>query len=271
MHEHLHDPEIAHEGSHVEREQEPQHREVQHALAEGSPQALGQSSVMHLQRAAGNASVSAFVQREEDDRHPVKDVVESGSGRPLEPEVRVDMEQRLGHDFSDVRVHTDPKAADSAKAVQARAYTSGSNVVFDDGQYRPDTPEGSKTLAHELTHVVQQRSGPVDGTPAAGGIRVSSPSDQYEQAADAAAETATRTDPAPVPAVQGAPIQRQETAPEDEEEVQTVQRQEAPEEEEEVQTVQRQEAPEEEEAVQSIQRQEAPPEEEEEEAPAAGT
>ena len=100
------------------------------------------------------------------------DVVNSG-GRPLEPEVRRDMESRLGHDFSDVRVHDDSAAAASATAVNAHAYTVGSNVVFQRDKYDPSSTEGRTTLAHELTHVVQQRSGPVDGTSAPGGIKVS--------------------------------------------------------------------------------------------------
>lgn len=77
-------------------------------------------------------------------------------GRPLERTVRSDMEQRFGHDFSMVRVHTDAPAAQSAKEVQARAYTVGHNLVFATNQYAPSTPDGRRLLAHELTHVLQQ-------------------------------------------------------------------------------------------------------------------
>jgi hypothetical protein len=66
------------------------------------------------------------------------------------------MEARFGHDFSQVRVHTDARAAQSAHAVNALAYTVGRNVVFGTGQHTPDTPRGQRLLAHELTHVVQQ-------------------------------------------------------------------------------------------------------------------
>ena len=66
------------------------------------------------------------------------------------------MESRFGHDFSQVRVHTDTRAAESARAVNARAYTVGRNVVFGSGQYAPGSGEGQRLLAHELTHVVQQ-------------------------------------------------------------------------------------------------------------------
>lgn len=77
-------------------------------------------------------------------------------GRPLDPSTRAFMEARLGHDFSQVRVHTNARASASADAVQARAYTVGRDVVFGDGHYRPHTAEGQRLLAHELTHVVQQ-------------------------------------------------------------------------------------------------------------------
>ena len=113
-----------------------------------------------LQRAAGNAGVAAALSDEE--RSPVHDVVGS-AGRPLEPGVRADMEARLGQDFGDVRVHDDGPAHDSAVAVNAHAYTVGSNVVFQRDRYDPSSAEGMTTLAHELTHVVQQRNGPVDG------------------------------------------------------------------------------------------------------------
>ena len=68
-------------------------------------------------------------------------------------------ESRMGYDFSSVRLHTGPEAERSAQALAARAYTFGSNIVFATGEYKPETPEGNRLLAHELTHVVQQ-SGP---------------------------------------------------------------------------------------------------------------
>ena len=141
------------------------------------------------------------------------DVVASGGGRPLEPEVRADMESRLGHDFGDVRVHDGAAAHDSAKAVQAHAYTVGSNVVFQRDAYDPGSDAGRLTLAHELTHVVQQRNGPVDGTPAAGGIRVSDPGDRFEREATANAERAMAAPvTTAVPAAAPAAVQRQAEA-----------------------------------------------------------
>jgi hypothetical protein len=77
-------------------------------------------------------------------------------GQPLDPATRAFMEPRFGHDFGAVRVHADARAAQSARSVNALAYTVGRNVVFGSGQYAPHTREGRSLMAHELTHVVQQ-------------------------------------------------------------------------------------------------------------------
>lgn len=228
------------------RMEEQTTEQVGRAAAEGRTDVLDGSSVLHLQRAAGNSSVAGLMDEE---RSPVHDVI-SSSGRPLDPDVRSDMESRLGHDFSDVRVHNDRAADDSAKAVNARAYTVGSNVVFQRDAYDPTSDAGRVTLAHELTHVVQQRSGPVDGTSAPGGIKLSDPSDRFEREAASTAERAMAmpaTTPTPTPAPSSAvqretedqtqlPVQRQdEGEPEQEEEAtaqgEFVQRQEEEEEE----------------------------------------
>lgn len=89
----------------------------------------------------------------------VHDVLRS-SGQPLNESTRAFLEPRFGHDFSDVRVHTDSRAADSARAVDALAYTIGRDVVFGAGQYAPEATQGRQLLAHELAHVVQQRGRP---------------------------------------------------------------------------------------------------------------
>jgi hypothetical protein len=79
-------------------------------------------------------------------------------GRALDPATRAFFEPRFGRDFGDVRIHTDARAAESARAVSARAYTVGRDVVFDHGQYAPHSDSGKRLLAHELTHVLQQQS-----------------------------------------------------------------------------------------------------------------
>jgi hypothetical protein len=239
---------------------------VGRAAGAGRSDVLDADGVLGLQRAVGNAGVTALL---EEERSPVHDVISSG-GRPLEPEVRTDMESRLGHDFSDVRVHDDSAAASSARAVNAHAYTVGSNVVFQRDKYDPSSVEGRTTLAHELTHVVQQRSGPVDGTSAPGGIKVSEPSDRFEREAAANADRVMAV-PAPVQTAalssSGPAVQRHAGEHEDELQGSFVQRA-SDEEEEEIQGlfVQRAgpAAEEEEEPVQGLFVQRADPEEEEE-------
>ena len=82
-----------------------------------------------------------------------------GSGQPLPESTRAFFESRFGHDFSQVRVHTDTLAAESAREVNARAFTVGQNVVFGVREYSLGTTEGRRLLAHELTHIVQQKEG----------------------------------------------------------------------------------------------------------------
>jgi hypothetical protein len=207
--------------------------ETAKAAAVGRSDVLDPAAVLGLQRAVGNAGVGSLL---EEDRSPIHDVIGS-SGSPLAADVRAEMEGRLGQDFSDVRVHNDSAAHDSAAAVNAHAYTVGSNVVFQRGRYDTGSAEGKTMLAHELTHVVQQRSGPVDGTDAGGGIKVSDPSDRFEREAAANAD-AVMAAPAPTQAHDagagvGPSVQRDaelDEAPEDAVQGSFVQRDEVPEE-----------------------------------------
>jgi hypothetical protein len=187
---------------------------VQAAVA-GRTDAISSQAMLNLQRLAGNSSVGSLLAEEE--LSPVHDVIGSGGGAPLDSTTRGFMESRLGHDFSDVRVHTGGRADESARSVNAQAYTVGSDVVFRSGAYQPETPTGQRVIAHELTHVAQQKAGPVAGTPAPGGIKLSDPSDSFEQAASRSAEMAVaQTSPAPVASSGQASVQR--AAPEEEEE-----------------------------------------------------
>lgn len=186
------------------------------AAAAGRTDVVGASGLGALQRAVGNGAVGAMVQRrrgaepeggaaaEEGARSPVHDVLASGGGQPLDAATRGDMEARMGADFSDVRVHTDAAADASAKGIGAHAYTVGNDVVFQREAYDPASPQGRTTLAHELTHVIQQRSGPVEGTEAPGGIRVSDPSDRFEREAVANAERVLAEPAASAPAAPAA-------------------------------------------------------------------
>ena len=227
MHRHEHEREAA-PGHPVRRSD---HEDAATALAAraaaaGRTDALAPAAVLRLQRAAGNAGVAQLLDGDVEQESPVKSVVGRESGQPLEAPVRQRMEASFGTDFADVRVHSGGGAAASARAVDAHAYTVGNEIVLGDGQ-TPGSPSHERTLAHELTHVVQQRSGPVDGTPTAGGISVSDPADRFEQAAETTADAVVSTGRAPDAgtAGAGASIQRQE---EKEEEVQTlaIQRQE---------------------------------------------
>lgn len=110
---------------------------------------------LSLQRRATNPAAPATVP-------PIVHDVLRSPGQPLDAATRAFMEPRFGHDFSNVRVHTDTTAAESARAVNALAYTVGPNVVFDTGQYTPEASEGKRLLAHELAHVVQQGPQPYE-------------------------------------------------------------------------------------------------------------
>jgi hypothetical protein len=190
---HAHDTDQSLESSlrpKASRLEEPESAMAMRAALSGRLAVAGPRGVTGLQRAVGNSSTAALM---EDDRSPVHDVVNSGGGSPLQAEVRADMEGRFGQDFGDVRVHTDGAAHESAKSVNAQAYTVGSNIVFQRDKYDPASDSGKHMLAHELTHVVQQRSGPVDGTDAGGGVKVSDPSDRFERDAVANADRVMST------------------------------------------------------------------------------
>jgi hypothetical protein len=121
------------------------------------------------------------------------------------------MEGKFGHDFSKVRIYADEKAGASARAVDSLAYTVGNNLVFASGQYSPRTAQGTRLLAHELTHVVQQGG---TGGAMQSSLTIGQPHDRYEQEADRMATFVTATNttgdrqsPA-ISALQGGHVQR---------------------------------------------------------------
>ena len=115
---------------------------------------------------------------------PVVHEVLRGPGQPLDPSARALFESRFRHDFSRVRIHSDARAAESARAVSASAYTVGRDVVFGAGLYNPASPAGRKLLAHELTHVVQQNERAP--APETGGLTIG----RHDDAREAEAERA---------------------------------------------------------------------------------
>src|SRR5262245_56673065 len=113
----------------------------------------GRAAPRSVQRHASETSASPL---------PVPDSVVhvlEGPGRPLEPALRRDMEQRFGRDLSNVRVHVDGAAAHSAREVDARAYTVGDRIVFGAGEFAPGIESGRRLLAHDVTHTLQQSTG----------------------------------------------------------------------------------------------------------------
>jgi len=100
-----------------------------------------------------NGSVATDHQIDNDVQHL------QGSGSSLSKSTQSFFQSRIGHDFSDVKIHTDEHAAKSASSINALAYTTGNHIVFNKNQYQPETTAGKKLLAHELTHVVQQKNG----------------------------------------------------------------------------------------------------------------
>ncbi|MFF3847232.1 DUF4157 domain-containing protein [Streptomyces sp. NPDC002328] len=182
------------------KEGTPGHRPV--ARPAGAPGWA--AGVLGLQRLAGNAAVSRAVEAERHQHsagcgHEQQPAVQRSSlvhqvlnspGRALEGSLAGEMSSRFGGvDFSSVRVHTDAVAQRSAAEIGATAYTSRDHVVWDG--------RDKHTLAHELTHVVQQRQGPVSGADNGSGLRVSDPGDSYERAAEANAHR-VMSGPAPV-------------------------------------------------------------------------
>jgi len=105
-----------------------------------------------------------------------------GGGSSLDPGVANRLGDSLG-DLSDVRVHTDDTADRLNTAVSARAFATGTDVYFAQNEYKPNTSDGDKLIAHELAHVVQQR-----GAPTSGPLTVSNPGDAMENEADAVAD-----------------------------------------------------------------------------------
>jgi len=142
----------------------------------------GRKPEKSLQRVAVNNEPLAIVP-------PIVHESLRNAGRPLDAETQALMEPRFGHDFSNVRVHTDGRAAESAQAVNALAYTVGRDVVFDAGQYAPDTQIGKQLLAHELTHTLQQSRGQTSHPAGESAMCINEPGDHYEQEAHRTAQS----------------------------------------------------------------------------------
>jgi hypothetical protein len=146
-----------------------------------------------------------------------------GGGQPLDAGAQRDLGGSMGHDFSDVQVHTDGEADRLNRAVRAEAFTTGKDIFFREGKYDPGSNQGRKLLAHELTHVVQQRDSPPKQD-----LTLSDPGDASERQAGEVAEAVA----SPRTEASAPPVARQAQRGEEEQEEAPVAREAAAEEEE---------------------------------------
>jgi len=191
---------------------------LQHALGNQAIQRLVRSGTLSAEivqaaRAGlGNQALQRLATTQLRDEEPGSEPAlgqqiraQAGRGSQLQPNVQQKLQRGLGADLSGVRVHTDGEADHLARSVNATAFTTGSDIFFRSSQFKPNSPEGLQTLAHEAVHTVQQASGPVAGTPAPGGVAISDPGDQFERAAEAQARKALAGGRAPI---EDQPVQR---------------------------------------------------------------
>jgi Domain of unknown function (DUF4157) len=125
----------------------------------GAKAAGMRSSILALQQTAGNRAISQALETAGSRTpSPLRETLMS-EGQPLDPNLRSLMESRFGRNLEQVRIHTGPRAAESADALDSKAFSIGREVIFGKGNYAPDTVEGKQLLAHELAHVLQQAGG----------------------------------------------------------------------------------------------------------------
>ncbi len=177
---------------------------VQRRTAEdggATPHLAPANEILRLQQSHGNRHVQRMVaiarqtagQAEGGDLDPeVESSIQSarGGGQALDGAVRTQMEPALGADLGGVRVHTGSEADRLNQAVSARAFTTGSDVFFRQGEYNPGSSTGRELLAHELTHVVQQAGSPVQAKLTLGAVDA-----PEEREADAVARQVTQDTP----------------------------------------------------------------------------
>jgi Domain of unknown function (DUF4157) len=173
---------------------------TRHCACGGTPGADGECAACKSKRLSLQRRVAEQQEAESGTAPPIVHDVLRSSGRPLDAQTRGVMEERFGHDFGSVRVHTDERAAESARAVSAAAYTVGREVVFDRGRYAPGTSAGLSLVAHELAHVVQQGAQPA---PAGGALEIDEAGSSLERTAEAAgADPVHASESSPEPLLQ---------------------------------------------------------------------
>lgn len=182
---------------------EPQHLEekrskvpkVRHDPAVKEYDPGRQPPLVALQNQVGNAAVQRLIAQastrgndgptELDEETATRIQRARGGGRPLDDGLQTKMGDAMGQDFGDVRVHTSHEADALNQDLDARAFTTGHDLFFREGAYAPNTSSGQELIAHELTHVVQQRTGAVQSS---GRMAVNAPGDRFEREADTVAK-----------------------------------------------------------------------------------
>ena len=155
-------------------------------------QPLTDNSVTRMQQTVGNTAVQRIIaqrsgggQAEVDDEIANNIHSQRGSGHNLDEDIAAKAGNVMGQDFSNVRVHTDSNADTLSRQLNAKAFTTGNDIFFQQGTYNPSSSEGQHLISHELTHVVQQGA----SVPSIQGkLTVNDPNDQYETEADHVAD-----------------------------------------------------------------------------------
>jgi hypothetical protein len=189
--------------------------------ATASRPARATTAWLRLQRQYGNRHVQQVVALARQTEGQTKTTPEidtaiqrgRGRGQPLDPVARTSMESAFGADFSGVRIHTNAAADTLSRSLHARAFTTGQDIFFRQGSYSPGSSSGRELLAHELTHVVQQRGSQLQRK-----LTISQPGDVYEREADQVAQAVVQQEyQAPPVEASGGGVQRQMENEEEEE------------------------------------------------------
>ena len=197
--ERIHSTDLEGQAKRQQAQQQATEQQTDHQPPSGLT--ANQNAVLNMQQSRGNAAVRRMlVQRAPagEDGGPIDDDVTRqinsarGSGQTIDSGIASKLGDTMGHDFSGVKVHTDIHADTLNRSLQAKAFTTGSDIFFQQGAYDPSSSGGQHLLAHELTHVVQQ-----SGSSAGGSLTLGPANDSYEQEADAVATQALSSTAAP--------------------------------------------------------------------------
>jgi hypothetical protein len=229
----------------------------------------GAAGVLHLQQTVGNQAVQRLLAQrsgegafELDEGTAGRINQARGGGQALDSGLQRQMSSAMGYDLSNVRVHNSSESDNLNQQLNARAFTTGQDIFFKQGEYNPGSSSGKELIAHELTHVVQQGSGQVGA--GGSGMTVNPPGDAYEQEADSVASQLSHEDQSGVSQTADTAAVQREAAPEEELVQEKPLQRQAPPEEELLQEkpLQRQAVPEEELVQEKPLQRQAPPEEE---------